>query len=47
MSEIKVKTKVISLKPYLDSDTAEEMVDSRKVKIIGFGKWKDYKFNEI
>ena len=22
-------------------------VNSRKVKIIGFGKWKDYKFNEI
>jgi len=22
-------------------------MDSRKVKIIGFGKWKDYKFNEI
>ena len=21
--------------------------NSRKVKIIGFGKWKDYKFNEI
>ena len=24
-----------------------KMVNSRKVKIIGFGKWKDYKFNEI
>jgi len=23
------------------------LVDSRKVEIIGFGKWKDYKFNEI
>lgn len=22
-------------------------IDSRKIKIIGFGKWKDYKFNEI
>ena len=22
-------------------------VNSRKVEIIGFGKWKDYKFNEI
>ena len=22
-------------------------MDSRTVKIIGFGKWKDYKFNEI
>ena len=24
-----------------------ELIDSRKVKIIGFGKWKNYKFNEI
>ena len=24
-----------------------KLKDSRKVKIIGFGKWKDYKFNEI
>ena len=24
-----------------------KLVDSRKVKITGFGKWKDYKFNEI
>ena len=23
------------------------LINSRKVKIIGFGKWKDYKFNEI
>ena len=23
-----------------------KLADSRKVKIIGFGKWKDYKFNE-
>ena len=23
-----------------------KLIDSRKVKIIGFGKWKDYKFNE-
>ena len=22
-------------------------IDSRKIKIMGFGKWKDYKFNEI
>jgi len=22
-------------------------IDSREVKILGFGKWKDYKFNEI
>ena len=22
-------------------------IDSRKIEIIGFGKWKDYKFNEI
>ena len=24
-----------------------KLVDSRKIKIIGFGKWKDYKFNGI
>jgi len=24
-----------------------KFIDSRKVEIIGFGKWKDYKFNEI
>ena len=24
-----------------------KLVNSRKVEIIGFGKWKDYKFNEI
>ena len=24
-----------------------QLIDSRKIKIIGFGKWKDYKFDEI
>ena len=24
-----------------------KLIDSRKVKIVGFGKWKDYKFNGI
>ena len=24
-----------------------KLMDSRKVRIVGFGKWKDYKFNEI
>ena len=24
-----------------------KFIDSRKVKIVGFGKWKDYKFNGI
>ena len=24
-----------------------KLIDSRKVKIVGFGKWEDYKFNEI
>jgi len=24
-----------------------KLIDSRKVKIVGFGKWRDYKFNEI
>ena len=23
------------------------LINSRKIKVIGFGKWKDYKFNEI
>ena len=34
MVKINAKTKVISLKPGLDSDAAEEMVDSRKVKLF-------------
>ena len=24
-----------------------KLTDSRKIEVIGFGKWKDYKFNEI
>ena len=24
-----------------------KLIDSREVKIVGFGKWKDYKFDEI
>jgi len=24
-----------------------KLKDSRKVEVVGFGKWKDYKFNEI
>ena len=24
-----------------------KLADTRKVKIVGFGKWEDYKFNEI
>ena len=24
-----------------------KLIDSRQVKIVGFGKWKDYKFHEI
>ena len=34
MTKINTKTKVISLKPHIDSDDAEEMVDSRKVKLF-------------
>lgn len=34
MTKIDVKTKVISLKPHLDYDAAEEMVESRKVKLF-------------
>ena len=24
-----------------------KLTDSRKIEVVGFGKWKDYKFNEI
>ena len=24
-----------------------KLKDSREIKVTGFGKWKDYKFNEI
>ena len=24
-----------------------KLMNSRKIKVIGFGKWKNYKFNEI
>ena len=34
MAKIDTKTKIISLKSSLDSDDAEEMVDSRKVKLF-------------
>jgi hypothetical protein len=34
MTKNDTKVKVISLKPYLDSDDAEEMIDSRKVKLF-------------
>ena len=34
MTKINLKTKTISLKPQIDYDTAEEMVDSRKVKLF-------------
>ena len=34
MTKIDVKTKVISLKPHIDYDAAEEMVESRKVKLF-------------
>tara|TARA_Y100000590_G_scaffold159983_1_gene183480 strand:- start:2441 stop:3145 length:705 start_codon:yes stop_codon:yes gene_type:complete len=34
MAKINLKTKIISLKPQLDYDTAEEMVDSRKIKLF-------------
>ena len=39
--EIKPKDRIDILFQYSKS------VDSRKIKIIGFGKWKDYKFDEI
>tara|TARA_Y100000590_G_scaffold419804_1_gene521880 strand:+ start:60 stop:764 length:705 start_codon:yes stop_codon:yes gene_type:complete len=34
MTKINLKTKTISLKPQIDYDEAEEMVDSRKVKLF-------------
>ena len=39
--KLKPKDRIDILFQYTKSMT------SRKVKIIGFGKWKDYKFNEI
>ena len=41
---------LIELKPKVRVDIQfqySKLIDSRKVKIIGFGKWKNYKFNEI
>ena len=39
--ELKPKDRIDILFQY------SKLIDTRKVKIIGFGKWKDYKFNEI
>ena len=39
--EIKPKNRIDILFQY------SKLMDARKVKIVGFGKWKDYKFNEI
>jgi tRNA A37 threonylcarbamoyladenosine biosynthesis protein TsaE len=39
--EIKPKDRIDLLFKYT------ELEDIRQVKITGFGKWKDYKFNEI
>ena len=39
--EIKPKDRIDILLQY------SKLANSRKVKITGFGKWKDYKFNEI
>ena len=42
--------KLIKLKPKNRIDILfkyTKFIESRKVKILGFGKWKDYKFNEI
>ena len=39
--KLKPKNRIDILFQYTKSMT------SRKVKIVGFGKWKDYKFNEI
>ena len=34
MTKTDVKTKIIALKPHIDSDTADEMIDNRKVKLF-------------
>jgi len=39
--ELKPKDRIDILFQY------SKLINSRKVKINGFGKWKDYKFNEI
>ena len=39
--EIKTKDRIDLLFKYTESE------DIRQVKITGFGKWKDYKFNGI
>ena len=39
--EIKPKDRIDILFQY------SELANSRKVQIVGFGKWKNYKFNEI
>jgi len=42
--------KLIKLKPKNRIDILfkyTKFIESRKVKILGFGKWKDYKFNGI
>jgi len=39
--EIKPKNRIDILFQY------SKLINSRKVKIIGFGKWKNHKFNEI
>ena len=39
--ELKPKDRIDILFQY------SKLIDSREVKINGFGKWKDYKFNEI
>jgi len=39
--EIKPKDRIDVLFQY------SELANSRKVQIVGFGKWKNYKFNEI
>ena len=34
MAKTNVKTKIIALKPHIDSDTADEMIDNNKVKLF-------------
>ena len=39
--ELKPKDRIDILFQY------SKLKNSRKVEVVGFGKWKDYKFNEI
>ena len=56
LEHVKEHIKIIEWPELIDSKPADridihfqysKLTNSRNVKIAGFGKWKDYKFNEI